>query len=80
MKAYARIKLWEMCLDKQLFKAELEKIISNTSRNEMFDVLVYCYQKYSDMHAEVLFDVFSKYQNYSSNKLTVNTKDAALVN
>lgn len=80
MKAYARIKLWEMCLDKRLFRAELEKIVSNSSRSEIYDVLIYCYEKYSDMHADVLFDIFSKYKKYSNPGSPVQTEHAELVN
>lgn len=71
MKEYAKCKLWEVCLFKPLFRKELEKLVSHTTEHEIFDVLKYCYDKYSDMHADVLLDVFSNYGKIQSNEKTV---------
>jgi hypothetical protein len=59
MKESARMKLWENCLDKSLFRKELENILATTTSHDLFDVLKYCFDKYSDMHADVLQEVFS---------------------
>ncbi len=72
MKEYARLKLWEVCLYKPLFKKELEKLVSRTSEHEIFDVLKYCYDKYSDMHADVLLEVFSNYTHTRHKDITVH--------
>ncbi len=74
MKEYARMKLWEASFYKPLFRKELEKLIGNTSRHDLFDVLVYCYYKYSDMYADVLLDVFLNYRKNSSAKLLVTVE------
>lgn len=71
MKEYAKLKLWEVCLYKPLFRKELEKLVSRTNQHDIFDVLKYCYDKYSDMHADVLLDVFSNYKMVSTKENTM---------
>ena len=71
MKEFAKMKLWEVCLDKPLFRKELEKLVSRTNQHEIFEVLKYCYDKYSDMHADILLEVFSNYGKNQSTEETV---------
>lgn len=63
MKEYTRMKLWAVSLWKPLFKEELIKVIENSDQEELFDLLIYCYDKYSDMHPEILSEVFSDLKN-----------------
>ena len=74
MKEDDKLKLWEVCLNKPLFRKELEKLVSRTTEHEIFDVLKYCYDKYSDMHADVLLDVFSNYGKIHSKEEKVQTE------
>ena len=79
MKEFAKIQLWEVCLNKPLFRKELEKLVSRTTEHEIFDVLKYCYEKYSDMYADVLQEVFSTYaRNRSKEKVTHVESDEPL--
>ncbi len=73
-KESSRIKLLKASFNKLLFKEELEKLVYNTSQDKIFDVLIYCYNKYSDMHAEVLLEVFINYKKSSNKELSVNSK------
>jgi len=68
MRDYDRMRLWEVCFNRSLFRIELERIVRNTSRHDILAVIKYCYDKYSDKHADLLFDVFSGY-------LKTNRKD-----
>lgn len=63
MKDYIRMKLWGVSFLKPLFREELIKILKNAEPEEYFDLLLYCYNKYSDMHPEILAEVFSVYKN-----------------
>ena len=63
MKEYIRMKLWGVSFWKPLFKEELKIILENSKGEEFLDVLIYCYNKYSDMHPEILEEVFSEYRN-----------------
>ncbi len=65
IKENASMKLWEACLDKSLFKDLLEEIVSNTSSKYFFDVVEYCYERYSHIYPDVLLDVFSDYRKNS---------------
>ncbi len=64
MNDYIRMKLWGVSFWKPLFKEELVKILKNSGQEEYFDLLMYCYSKYSDMHPEILSEVFAEYKNY----------------
>ncbi len=77
----AKMKLWEVCLHKPLFREELNKLVSRTNEYEIFEVLKYCYDKYSDMHADVLLEVFLNYrkQNSENNALPVEDKEPAKI-
>ena len=66
MKEHTRMKLWGVSLWKPHFREELIKIIENSEREELFDLLIYCYDKYSDMHPEILAEVFSELKNRAS--------------
>jgi hypothetical protein len=61
MTKHDKMRLWEVSFDRILFRKELEKIVSNTSRHEILKVLKYCYDKYSDEHTEILYEVFSNH-------------------
>jgi hypothetical protein len=61
MKDTDRMRLWEVSFVRPLFRDELERIVSRTSRHDILEVLKYCYDKYSDEHADLLYEVFSKY-------------------
>jgi hypothetical protein len=52
-------KLKETCSNKPLFKKELERIIGSTNRHDLLYVLKYCYDNYSDMHPDVLLEVYN---------------------
>ncbi len=66
IKEDTRMKLRETCNNKLLFRKELEKVVVRTSRHDLFLVLKYCYNKYYDMHADVLLEVFNeRIQNIS---------------
>ncbi len=77
MKEYAKMQLWEVCLNKPLFRKELEKLVSRTTDHEIFDVLKYCYDKYSDMHADVLLEVFSNHARNKNKEKTTHEKHTA---
>ena len=62
MKEYYRMKLWGVSFWKPLFKKELMHVLKNTQQDDLVNVLIYCYNKYSDMHSEILEEVFSNYQ------------------
>jgi hypothetical protein len=61
MKEYDRMRLWEVCFDRELFRNELERIVTTTPKHEILEVLKYCYEKYSSEYADILYDVFSSY-------------------
>lgn len=65
----ASISLWEACKDKPLFKNILEEIVCNTSSDQLFDVIAYCYEQYSDIHPDILLDVFTSQRQKNSNLL-----------
>jgi hypothetical protein len=67
MKDTDRMRLWEVSFFRPLFRDELERIVSRTGRHEILEVLKYCYDKYSDEHADLLYDVFSKYIKTNKN-------------
>ncbi len=56
---YAKVILWGVSFWKNLFKKELEKIISWSDSKELIELRKYCYDKYSDMHPDVLDEVFA---------------------
>ncbi|HZH71954.1 MAG TPA: hypothetical protein VFD91_05650 [Mariniphaga sp.] len=62
MKDYFKMKLWGVSFYKPLFKEELKNVLSTTNEENLVNVLIYCYNKYSDMHPEVLEEVFSEYR------------------
>lgn len=53
-----KVKLWEMSFWKPLFKTELAKIVNEADKNEIFELLRYSYDKYSDRYPDVLLEVF----------------------
>jgi hypothetical protein len=67
MNNYDKMRLWEVCSDRSLFRIELERVVNSTSRHEILEVLKYCYDKYSEEHADLLYEVFSNYIKSSRN-------------
>lgn len=63
MKEYYRMKLWGVSFWKPLFKDELKKVLENSDEDDLLDVLIYCYNKYSDTYPEILEEIFSQYRN-----------------
>lgn len=55
---YAKVILWGVSFWKALFKKELQKIIEWSNPDELYELRKYCYEKYSDMHPDVLDEVF----------------------
>ena len=55
---YAKVILWGVSFWEVLFKKELEKIIEWSDEEERTELMKYCYDKYSDMHPDVLNEVF----------------------
>jgi hypothetical protein len=55
---YAKVSLLGVSLWKALFKKELLKIIEWSNEEELDELQRYCYEKYSDMHADILAEVF----------------------
>lgn len=55
---YAKVILWGVSFWEVLFKKELEKIIEWSDVEERAELMKYCYEKYSDMHPDVLNEVF----------------------
>lgn len=55
---YAKVILWGVSFWKGLFKKELEKIMQWSDNKEIIELRNYCYEKYSDMHPDVLEEVF----------------------
>lgn len=56
---YAKVILWGVSFWKALFKKELKKIITWSNSTELAELRKYCYDKYYDMHPDVLDEVFS---------------------
>jgi hypothetical protein len=56
---YAKVILWGVSFWKVLFKKELEKIIEWSDASELTEIRKYCYDKYIDMHPDVLNEVFA---------------------
>jgi hypothetical protein len=56
---YAKVSLLGVSLWKALFKKELEKIIEWSDEEEIDELKRYCFEKYNDMHPDVLAEVFS---------------------
>lgn len=56
------MKLWGVSFGKQQFKNELSKIVDNSEGENLLDLMIYCYEKYSDMHPEILAEVFADYK------------------
>lgn len=71
MKEYYRMKLWGMSFGKLEFREELSKIVENIEGESLLDLMIYCYEKYSDMHPEILADVFSGYKNQLNHSVPV---------
>ena len=55
---YAKVILWGVSFWEVLFKKELEKIIQWSDEEELAELRKYCIDKYSDMHPNVLNEVF----------------------
>ena len=70
----ARMKLKETCVSKVLFKKELEKIIGSTNKHDLLYVLKYCYDNYSDMHPDVLLEVYNDRINNVSKESQVRAQ------
>lgn len=58
MMEYAKVILWGVSFWKALFKKELIKIIKWSNSTEHAELRNYCYEMYSDMHPDVLDEVF----------------------
>lgn len=56
---YAKVILWGVSFWKALFRKELKKIVTWSTSTELTELQHYCYEVYSDMHPEVLDEVFS---------------------
>jgi hypothetical protein len=57
---YAKLMLWNVSISKNLFKNELIKLINWADKQEITWLKNYCYDKYLDMHPDVLEEVFIK--------------------
>lgn len=62
MKEYYRMKLWGLSFGKSEFKQELIRIVESSDGESLLDLMIYCYEKYSDMHPEILAEVFAEYE------------------
>lgn len=52
-------KLMSLSYNKMLFKQGLSEIIKHLDKDGQFDLLLYCYKNYSDIHPDVLYEIFS---------------------
>ena len=71
MKEIIHMQLWEVSLWKPLFKEELIKIIESSNQEDLLDLMIYCYEKYSDIHPEILAEVFSFYRKIYLSEIPV---------
>jgi hypothetical protein len=71
MNEYIRMKLWGVSFSKPLFKEELIKILEASEPESYIDLLIYCYSKYSDMHPEILEEVFTEFRKYNKTPVSV---------
>ncbi len=55
---YAKIVLWGVSFWKQLFRKELIKIINWCTPEELIQLKNYCYEKYYDLHPEIIDEAF----------------------
>jgi hypothetical protein len=55
---YAKLMLWNVSISRNLFKNELIKLINWADKQEITWLKNYCYEKYLDMHPDVLDEVF----------------------
>lgn len=55
---YAKVILWGVSFWEGLFRKELEKIIAWSDEKELAELRNYCYDKYVDIHPDVLNEVF----------------------
>lgn len=55
---YAKIVLWGVSFERELFRKELNKIAEWCSSAEVIRLKDYCYEKYYDMFPEILDEVF----------------------
>jgi hypothetical protein len=69
MNELTRMKLWTLSFNESMFKQELANLFVQMNKEEQFDLLLYCYQKYSDMHPDVLVEIFSKFHDESNKTL-----------
>jgi hypothetical protein len=69
MNNHSRHKLWVLSMVKPLFRQELINLLEKSNEEQRFDLLIYCYEKYSDMHPEVLLEVFARYHENKSTGL-----------
>jgi hypothetical protein len=60
MTDYAKLKLWSVSISGNLFKNELIQLINWADNQEINWLKNYCYEKYLDMHPDVLEEVFLK--------------------
>lgn len=65
MKTNTKMILWNASFNRSMFRKELEKLVSDTNEQEIYDILIYCYDKYSDAFSEILLDVFSNRKEFS---------------
>ena len=55
---YAKLILWKVSLQKNLFKNKLISIVNRIDRSDLSKLKAYCYAKYYDMYPEVLDEIF----------------------
>lgn len=57
---YAKLILWKVSVQKNLFKNKLVSIVNLTDRNEFSRLKKYCYAKYYDMYPEIIDEIFKE--------------------
>ena len=72
---YAKIVLWGVSFRKQLFHKELRKILDWCNNEEKRALEKYCYEKYYDMHPEIIDDVFMHEKNRIFNVVAVKSNN-----
>lgn len=78
---YAKVILWGVSFWEVLFKKELEKIIEWSDEDELAGLRRYCYDKYSDMHPNVLDEVFGTSKvSITSQRMTPYTQNRTMQN
>lgn len=70
MNEYIKMKLWGVSFWKHLFRKELISIFENSDPDDYIELLIYCYNKYSDMHPEILAEVFAEFKTQISRPIS----------